>query len=251
MKRRSAAAAVCAAVLAVSASAEPPRSGRALLSPALQAMQEDDSQNPGLLWVADGEAAWSLAEPPSRACADCHPRGQWVGVAARYPAFDAPLQRPVNLQQRINLCRQRHQGRPPWPPEQRELLALEAFIARASRGLPVAPPQDPRLAPFRLRGAATYRQRFGQLDLSCAHCHDRHVGARLGGSPLPPATSGAYPVYRLEWQSLGGLQRRLRACLTGVRAEPWPYGAIELVELELYLAQRSAGLPMEAPGVRP
>jgi sulfur-oxidizing protein SoxA len=39
--------------------------------------------------------------------------------------------------------------------------------------------------------------------------------------------------------------------MTGVRAQAYAFGAPELVELELYLAQRSAGMPMEAPSVRP
>lgn len=39
--------------------------------------------------------------------------------------------------------------------------------------------------------------------------------------------------------------------MSGVRAEPFAYGAQELVELELYLARRAKGLPGETPGVRP
>jgi sulfur-oxidizing protein SoxA len=36
-----------------------------------------------------------------------------------------------------------------------------------------------------------------------------------------------------------------------VRAEPWPYGAPELVALELYLAARAGGMRIETPAVRP
>ena len=61
----------------------------------------------------------------------------------------------------------------------------------------------------------------------------------------------SYPQYRLEWQGLGSLQRRLRNCMAGVRAQPWPLGAPELVALELYLADRASGLTVESPGVRP
>ena len=51
--------------------------------------------------------------------------------------------------------------------------------------------------------------------------------------------------------ALGSLQRRLRNCLSGVRAEPFAFGAHELVELELYLACRAKGLAVEVPAVRP
>ena len=50
---------------------------------------------------------------------------------------------------------------------------------------------------------------------------------------------------------MGSLQRRLRNCMTGVRAEPYAYGAEELIELEAYLMQRAAGMPLETPAVRP
>ena len=63
--------------------------------------------------------------------------------------------------------------------------------------------------------------------------------------------STGYPTYRLEWQALGSLQRRLRNCMSGVRAEPYPYGSAELVALELFLARRSGGMVLEAPAVRP
>lgn len=68
---------------------------------------------------------------------------------------------------------------------------------------------------------------------------------------IPQAHPTGYPIYRLEWQGLGSLQRRLRNCMTGVRAEPFAYGAQEMVELELYLAARARGMASEAPPVRP
>jgi sulfur-oxidizing protein SoxA len=43
----------------------------------------------------------------------------------------------------------------------------------------------------------------------------------------------------------------LRNCLTGMRAELYPHGAPELVDLELYLMWRARGMKMEAPAVRP
>lgn len=112
-------------------------------------------------------------------------------------------------------------------------------------------PDDPRLAPALQRGEKLFHTAMGQLNFSCTQCHDANWGKRLAGSPIPQAHPTGYPIYRLEWQGMGSLQRRLRNCMTGVRAEPFPYGADELVELELYLNSRAAGLPMETPAVRP
>ena len=238
----------------VSAATAAGPSAFSMMSPQLQTMQRDDSLNPGMLWVLDGQAHWSRAEGAAgKACADCHgttPAERLRGVAAAYPAWDAATGRPINLGERIAACRNRRQGvREPSAPD--ALLALEAAVAHASRGQPVTPPEDPRLLPWRARGQALWQQRIGQLDLSCAQCHDERVGRRLGGSLIPPGHAAGYPTYRLEWQALGSLQRRIRNCNTGVRAEPWMPGSDELRALEVYMAWRERGLPVEAPAVRP
>ncbi len=243
-----------AVAVACGATADGRRSGFDDMTPATQALQRDDSQNPAQLWVRGGEQAWSTpAGTSARACADCHGDASrsMRGVAVRYPAFDAASGRPLNLAGRINACRTQHQQAPALAAESEALLNLEAWLAIASRGLPIAPPDDVRLAPWRAQGARLYRQRIGQLDLSCADCHDALAGRRLGGSVIPQAHPTAYPIYRLEWQGLGSLQRRLRNCWTGVRAEVPAYGADALLALELHLARRAAGMVWESPGVRP
>jgi L-cysteine S-thiosulfotransferase len=86
---------------------------------------------------------------------------------------------------------------------------------------------------------------------SCAICHDDNAGKKLAGVTIPQAHPTGYPVYRLEWQGLGSLRRRLRNCLFGIRAELYPADAPEYVALELYLMERARGMSMEAPAVRP
>jgi L-cysteine S-thiosulfotransferase len=239
---------------AVEISPDQRRSGFDFMGPDTQAMQRDDFSNPGMLWVQDGEALWNRkAGAAGRSCADCHGAAETAmrGIAARYPAFDPKQGGPIDLEQRIDLCRRTAQGADGLPFESPELLALTAYVARWSRGLPVAPDPDPRLEPFRARGAALFHERRGQLNLSCSQCHDEHWGGRLGSSPIPQAHPTGYPLYRLEWQSLGSLQRRLRNCESAVRAEPFAYGSAENVALELFLMDRARGMPMETPGVRP
>jgi len=230
------------------------RSGFSFMAPETQAMQNDDTANPGMLWVLDGEQLWKARNGAAgKACADCHgdARESMKGVAARYPAFDEALGRPVNLEQRINMCRATHQQATPLAYESRELLALTAFVAQQSRGLAIETGADPALAPFVAKGRDLFMQRQGQLNLSCANCHDDNWDKRLAGSAITQAHPTGYPIYRLEWQSLGSLQHRLRGCISGIRAQPYDYGAPELVELELYLMSRAKGMPMEAPAVRP
>ena len=249
-----AATAIAATVFAGEISPSDRRSGYDFMSRETRAMQDDDTANPGLLWVLEGSALWSRKSGAAgRACADCHgdARTSMKGVAARHPAFDAARGRPVNLEQRINVCRVERQQAAPLPWESRELLALTAYVARQSRALPIEIAIDARAHPFLEAGRAIWVRRQGQLNLACAQCHDDHWGQQLAGNVIPQAHPTGYPLYRLEWQSLGSLERRLRNCLVGIRAEPYEYGAPELVDLELYLMWRARGMLIEAPAVRP
>jgi L-cysteine S-thiosulfotransferase len=238
---------LAAVMLWASAAAQPDtrRSGLLDMQPSTQALQRDDGQNPGWLWLQGGERDFK------RDCASCHTTVSLRGVASRYPAWDERLGKPVSLQGRIQQCRVRHLEQAPWAPEDDTLLGLETYIAHASRGLPIKPPADPRLQPWRARGEALFQQPLGQLALSCAQCHDQHAGGKLAGSTIPQGHPTGYPLYRLEWQGLGSLQRRLRNCMTGVRAEPFAPGSDEFTALEVWLMQRAAGMPLETPAVRP
>jgi len=246
--------ALCIPLFATEIPLDQRRSGYEDLGRDSKAMQDDDTVNPATLWVMDGEALWNAkAGPANRACADCHGDAaeSMKGVAARYPAYDAARARPINLEERVNICRTERQNATPFRLESNELLGLTAYVARQSRGLPIAEAKDPRLAPFIAEGRRMYEQRQGQINMSCAQCHDDNWGKRLAGNLVPQAHPTGYPIYRLEWQSLGSLQRRLRNCLIGVRAEPYAYGAPEYVELEFYLMWRARGMKLETPAVRP
>jgi len=242
------------AVAAAEIPQEQRRSGFTFMTPETQTMQDDDTANPGMLWVLDGEALWKKkAGTADKACADCHgdAAASMKGVAAHYPAFDKTLGQPIDLEQRINLCRTNHQQATPLAFESRDLLAITAFIAKQSRGSPIEAGSDPQLEPFIAKGRALYTRRQGQLNLACSNCHEDVWDKRLAGSAITQGHATGYPLYRLEWQTLGSLQRRLRACMTGIRAQAYDFGSPELVELELYLMSRARGMPMESPAVRP
>ena len=230
------------------------KSGYEYMSADSQAMQDDDLSNPGMLGVLDGEALWNApAGETKKSCASCHgdAKASMKGVGARYPAFDEASGKPIDLAGRIAQCRETRQKAGPLKRESRESLALTAFVGHQSRGMPVDPPDDARLTPFRRAGETLYTQRMGQLNFSCAQCHDDNAGRHLAAAPIPQAHPTAYPIYRLEWQSLGSLQRRLRNCMAGTRAEPFDYGSPEFINLELFLDWRARGMKVETPGVRP
>lgn len=245
MKR--AALALAGATLAALAAASEVRPPQEYLSPAMRAQQEDPSRHPGWLWVEEGEALWRQGE---KSCASCHGDiASMAGVAARYPAVaaDGAL---LNLEARIERCRTQHQREAPFGYESDALLGLTAAVALRSRGMPVNVATDGAASPWLERGRALYEERQGQLNLACTQCHDQNAGRRLRGDVISHGLGTGWPAYRLDWNAMGSLHRRLRACQLGVRATLLPLGSPEYLALELFLADRARGLPVEAPGLR-
>jgi sulfur-oxidizing protein SoxA len=229
------------------------QSSYVLMSSDTKAMQDDPLLNPATFTVLDGEVLWKeLAGKKNQSCASCHGDAtvSMKGVAASYPKVNAAGEL-FNLAGRINQCRTEHQVATPLAFESKPLLALSAFVATQSKGMPITVERAPANEAALASGQRLFNQRMGQLNLSCAQCHAERSGQKLAGNPIPQAHPTAYPIYRLEWQAVGSLERRLRNCMVGVRAEPYAFGSTELLELELFLAWRAREMPLESPGVRP
>jgi sulfur-oxidizing protein SoxA len=207
------------------------RSGLDYSSEEIRKLQANDAENPGMLWVDRGAALFA------KDCVSCHRNVK--GVAARFPRREKG--QVVTLEQKVKHLK------PSMAHESEEMLALTAFLAHQSRGRKVNPNiAEKETAP----GKAEYFRRRGQMNLSCSHCHDANAGKQLGAETISQGQPNGYPAYRLEWQKLGSLQRRLRACMFGLHAEVPDYDSTLLNELELYLAWRAKGLPIESPAVR-
>ena len=228
------------------------RSGYTYAAPETRAMQDDEFDNPGSIWLAKGEELWHTVDGTNgKSCASCHDDAatSMRGVGARYPVVDQRGQL-VNVERRINQCRVGALGAKAWDAESEALLAMTTFIKHQSLDMPVSPVIDGAAATFFAKGREIYQTRRGQLDLACIHCHELNHGNMLRAQRLSEGMSNGFPAYRLKWQALGSLQRRMSGCMRDVRAAPYPQDADEYVELELYLAWRARGLPVETPAVR-
>lgn len=228
------------------------RSATEFLSPRLSAEQSDDKLNRGMLWVDRGAALWHEAPTPeAKPCAACHGTlDRMRGVAPRYPTIEAASGDLLNLEGRINACRVRHQNASPLPYDSEPLLSLTAALQHQSRGMAVEVAVDGAAAAHVAVGRKLFDERQGQLNLACRHCHEDNVGRKLRGDTISSGLGTGFPAYRLEWQTLGSLHRRLRACLIGVRAREMAPNSPEHLALELYLAARARGRPIETPALR-
>ena len=229
------------------------RSGYTYLSEEHRQLQDDVFGNPGMLWVERGRTLWDQPQGGGQqACASCHGDAatSMRGVRTRYPQFDPRSGKLINLEQRINRCRTEQLQAETYPYESEALLALSAFVSFQSRGLPLNVDITGPARPFFEAGKALFMRRRGQLDMACSHCHDKYAGQHLRGEVVSQGQTNGFPVYRLSWQTLGSTHRMFAWCNTAIRAQPLAHGADDYVNLELYLAWRGRGLPVETPGVR-
>jgi sulfur-oxidizing protein SoxA len=230
-----------------------PDSGRSYATPETLAIQDDDFQNPAMLWAEEGEQAWNHPTgSANQSCASCHNDAtvSMRGVRARYPAWNASNGRVVTLEQQVNLCRTERMGAPALRVDSRELNAMTAFIGLQSRGMPIGVDiSGPAREAFD-RGEAFYNTRRGQLDMRCGSCHEDNFGRYLRADLLSQGMSNGFPTYRLKEQRVISLQFRLQGCVNDVRGEPPAMGSDEFTDLEFYLAWRAQGLPVETPSVR-
>ena len=225
-----------------------PKSGYEFQSDDVRSLQDDDFQNPGMLWVDEGETLFrQSAGESAKSCASCH--AALDDAVLSFPKRHAVTGKLVNLTTQIQRCRTEHQRASPLAYESREALALTAWLGSLARGRTTrATTATP--APDVARGKTYFETRRGQLNLACRHCHELSVGLHLRGDLISEGHGNGYPAYRLEWEGLGSLHRRLRACDIGVRTEPHPLGSEPYIALELFLRERAAPLPVETPAVR-
>jgi L-cysteine S-thiosulfotransferase len=217
------------------------RAGGTFTSTTIQAQQKDDDVNPGMLWVDQGRDIFA------RDCVGCHAAP--TGLARRLPRLktDGSV---ITLESEINRCQTERVKKAAHPIESQPLLSLATYLAFSSRGQAqlVAANVTQSAAWQRAHDAFTRVQ--GRLDFNCRSCHDQMYGKRVRNVTISQGYGSGYPAYRIEWQALGSLNRRLRACFFGMETSVPAASDPILADLELYLAWRAQGLPIEAPAVR-
>jgi L-cysteine S-thiosulfotransferase len=218
-----------------------------------RALQDDDFDNPGFRWVQTGETLWTKTDGTAqKSCASCHGSASDAmrGKTASYPKFVGSEGRVLNLEQRINLCRESKMRASPWAYETEELLGMTTYLRLQSRGAPVNVAIDQQARAAFDQGRTLYQSRMGQLGMSCALCHNQHYGRSYRADVVSQGHSNGFPVFERSTGTFTSLHNRFSACFGLMKAEPFAPGSDEYVALELYLGWRGNGLPVETPAVR-
>lgn len=217
-----------------------------------QAMQMDTFDNPGMIAVDQATDAWNTVEGTAeKSCASCHEGPEsMTGVRAVYPKWNADAGEMRTLAMQINDCRENQMGAEPYAYDKAQMTAMEALISVQSRGMPVNVAIDGPAAEYYEKGKEIYYTRYGQLELSCANCHEQNYGNYIRADHLSQGQINGFPTYRLKNAGLVQTHNRFRGCIRDTRGETFAVGSPEFVALEVYVASRGNGLSVEGPSVR-
>lgn len=217
-----------------------------------QSMQMDTFDNPGMIFVDQATDAWNTVEGNAeKSCASCHEGPESMeGVRAVYPKWNEEAGEVRTLAMQINDCRETQMEAEPYKYDSAPMAAMEALISVQSRGMKVDVAIDGPAADAWEQGKDLYYTRTGQLELSCANCHEDNYGNYIRADHLSQGQINGFPTYRLKNAKLNTAHGRFKGCVRDTRAETYAPGSPEFVALELYVASRGNGLSVEAPAVR-
>lgn len=145
----------------------------------------------------------------------------------------------------VNECVTERMGLEAWGTTGDKMKDMLALISLRSRGEVVNVAIDGPAAPVRELGKEIYYTRYGQLEMSCANCHEDNAGNMIRADHLSQGHVSGMPVYRLKDAGMVSAQQRFVGCVRDTRA-----GSDEFKALELYVASRGNGLSVEVVGVR-
>ena len=218
-----------------------------------QVMQADDFDNPGMLAVEAALDDWETVEgSEGKSCASCHGDAEesMKGVRAVYPKWNDGAEEVRTLEMQVNDCRENRMGAEKLKYTSGKLTNMVALISLQSRGMPVNVAIDGPAEAMWLQGKDMYYSRTGQLDLSCANCHEDNYGNMIRADHLSQGQINGFPAYRLKNAKLNSVHARFKGCVRDTRAETFDPGSPEFVALELYVGSRGNGLSVEGPSVR-
>lgn len=217
-----------------------------------QSLQIDDFDNPAMIFVDQAADLFETVDGAAgESCASCHDGVEsFEGLHASMPKVDAESGKLMVMEDLINKCRTDRMEADAWKWSGGDMQGMVALIGLQSRGMPMNVAIDGDAAPYWEQGKEMYYTRYGQLELSCANCHEENWGNMIRADHLSQGMINGFPTYRLKQAKLISRHNRFRGCIRDTRAETFAEGSDEFRALELYVASRGNGLSVETPAVR-
>lgn len=217
-----------------------------------RAMQSDDFDNPGMIFVEQARDVWNTPDgSEGKSCSSCHEDPDTLaGARTVYPKWNEAAGEVRTLEMQVNDCRETRMGAEKWKYTGGDMTNMVALISSVSRGLPVNVAIDGPVQSTWEQGKELYYTRTGQLELACASCHEDNYGMMIRADHLSQGQINGFPTYRLKNTKLNSVHARFKGCVRDTRAETFAPGSPEFVALELYVASRGNGLSVEGPSIR-
>ncbi len=217
-------------------------------------VEADSFANPGMLYVERGEEIWNTVDGAAgKSCASCHDNAaeSMRGVGAEYPKWNAAAGKPYNLELFINDHRVEKMQAEPYKFDAADQKALVTFVKHQSFGMPVKVDLEAGdMKAWWEQGKERYYTRTGQLNMSCATCHEDNNGNYIRADHLSQGNVNGFPTYRLKQSNMVSLHNRFRGCIRDTRATYPAAFSDDLMALEVYVTWRGTGLSVETPAVR-
>ena len=175
-------------------------------------------------------------------------------ISGDYPKFDDKQGKVVTLEAAINDCLKAN-GQKPWNIKKGKMADLEAYFAakskEAGKKVNIKIGSEAAAAAYE-RGKKIYYSQRGYLKLSCANCHVQGAGQRVRREYLSPLLGHMthFPVYRLKWQGLGTMERRIGGCEKNQGEQPHKANSQWVAEMMYFMGYMSNGLPVDGPDIR-
>jgi len=185
-----------------------------------QALQMDDFDNPSFIFIEQGEELFAKVDgSEGKACASCHEDvASFKGLRTALPRHNASSGKLDTMETLVNNCRTERMGAEPWKWSKGKMTAMTSLISLQSRGMPMNVKVDGNVAGAYKMGEELYYTRVGQLEMSCANCHEDNYGNMIRADHLSQGQINGFPTYRLKNAKMNSIHGRFKGCMKNIRA---------------------------------
>ncbi len=214
----------------------------------------DPIENMAMAAVESAEELFAAEGPKGKSCQSCHanPQQQFKTWAAGMPRYSKKASKVLGIEEFITRHARATTG-DDWRMQSDENTALAVYLRHLANGTPINVAADGDGAKEAVkRGEALMERKIGQINFACTDCHSIGANRWIRGQWLGEFKGQLdhFPTWRTSRGEIWDLRKRFQWCNVAVRADELPPDAAEYGDIELALAIKNNGLPLNVPGIR-